>query len=97
MMNQEKIEIINFLQDFGCAKLKGRFKQFYKGFYPIYITFLSNDNLLYHIIVADNENKKGIVKLINSHSFTLPNADKLILAFPDNSEFENIKCNLKFQ
>lgn len=147
MMNQEKIEIINFLQDFGCAKLeqlqilfnsqknnfksiltgniiskkenifihntkkidnnmlialdilckyKGRFKQFYKGFYPIYITFLSNDNLLYHIIVADNENKKGIVKLINSHSFTLPNADKLILAFPDNSEFENIKCNIPF-
>lgn len=147
MMNQEKIEIINFLQDFGCAKLeqlqilfnspknnfksiltgniiskkenifihntkkidnnmlialdilckyKGRFKQFYKGFYPIYVTFLSNDNLLYHIIVADNENKKGIVKLINSHSFTLPNADKLILAFPDNSEFENIKCNIPF-
>lgn len=22
MMNQEKIEIINFLQDFGCAKLE---------------------------------------------------------------------------
>ena len=73
------------------CKYKGRFKQFYKGFYPIYVTFLSNDNLLYHIIVADNENKKGIVKLINSHSFTLPNADKLILAFP-----ENIKCNIPF-
>ena len=142
-----KLQVINFLQDFGCARLshlqklygdennsfknvldgnivskkgdifvhntkkindkmlialdilckyKDRFIRFYQGYDPILITFLSNENLLYHIIVADEENKKGIVKLVNSYPLSFPKADKLIVAFPDSSELENIDCDIPF-
>ena len=64
-------------------KYKGRYIKFYKGYDSIIITFLTKDNLLYHIIVADEKNKKGIVKLVNSYPLSLPKADRLILAFPD--------------
>ena len=141
------LKIINFLQDFGCAKIeqlqilydeknnnfrnilnsnmiskkgdilvhntkrinekmlialdilckyKGRFINFYQGYEPIFITFLTNENLLYHIIVADKENEKGIVKLVNSYPLSLPKADRLILAFPDAEELKNIECDIPF-
>lgn len=143
----DKLKVINFLQDFGCARLeqlqilfkdknnnfrfildsnmvskkgnifvhntrkidenmlialdilckyKNRFIKFYQGYEPIYITFLTNENLLYHIIVATEENKKGIVKLINSYPLSIPKADRLILAFPDRGELENIDCEIPF-
>lgn len=144
-----KLKVINFLQDFGCARLehlqilfgeknnnfKGvlrgnnvskkenifvhntriinnnmlvaldilceykkrkRLNRYYLGYEPVIISFLSNEQLLYHIIVANNEQKKGIVKKINSYPLSLPKADKLILAFPDVSELENIECNIPF-
>lgn len=143
----DKLKVINFLQDFGCAKLnqlqilyndptnnfnnilsgnmvskkgdifvhntaridnnmlialdilcryKARLAKFYKGCMPVYITFLAKDNTMYHIIVADEENKKGIVKLVNSYPLSLPKADKLILAFNDGGELENISCDAPF-
>lgn len=145
----DKIKVINFLQDFGCAKLEQlqilfndktenfksilssnmvskkddifvhntkridnnmlvaidilckykenkRLTKFYLGNKPIYITFLTKENLMYHIIVADEENKKGIVKIINNYPLSLPKADKLILAFNDGEELENIKCEIPF-
>ncbi len=143
----DKIKVINFLQDFGCARLehlqklfneennnfkiilnenlaskkddifvhntkrindkmlialdilckyKNRLSKYYIGYEPILITFLTKDNLLYHIIVADEENKKGIVKLVNSYSQSMPKADKLILAFNDVSELKNISCEIPF-
>lgn len=143
----DKTKVINFLQDFGCAKLehlqilyndnknnfkhilsgnniskksdvfvhntrkidnktlialdilcknKGKLSKFYLNLYPINITFLSKDNLLYHIIVADEENAKGIVKLINSYPTSIPKADKLILAFPNAQELDNIECEIPF-
>jgi len=52
--------------------------------------------LLYHIIIANEENKKAIVKKVNTYSLSLPKADKLILAFTDVSELENIECELPF-
>lgn len=142
----EKLKVINFLQDFGCARLdqlqilyddqKNNFKNilsgrmvskkdnifvhnskkidekmlvaleilckykaklvnYYRNYEPIFITFLTKDNLLYHIIVADEENQKGIVKLINS-STLIPEADRLILAFPSREELENINCEIPF-
>ena len=142
-----KLKVINFLQDFGCARLdqlqklygeennnfknvldgnmvskkgdifvhntkridekmlialdilckyKNRYVKFYQGYEPIFITFLTKENLLYHIIVADEENKKGIVKLVNSYPKSLPKADKLILAFPNGEELENIDCKIPF-
>ena len=78
------------------CKYKGKFIKFYQGYEPIFITFLTNENLLYHIIVADEENKKGIVKLVNSYPLSLPKADRLILAFPDRGELENIDCDIPF-
>lgn len=78
------------------CRYKGRFKTFYKGYFPVYITFLTKDNLLYHIIVADEENKKGIIKMINSYSVSLPKADRLIFAFPSREELEQINCEIPF-
>lgn len=51
------------------CRYKNRFKTFHRNNFPIYITFLTKDNLLYHIIVADEGNKKGIIKLVNSPEF----------------------------
>lgn len=144
---EDRLKVINFLQDFGCAKLshlqklfgnendnfknilynnmvskkgdifvhntkrindkmlialdilckyKPRLSNYYLGYDPVIISFLSKDNLLYHIIVADEENKKGIVKLVNSYPLSLPRADRLILAFPDGGELENIECEIPF-
>jgi len=145
----DKLKVLNFLQDFGCAKLEHlqilfeskdyNFKNIlssnmvskkgnifvhntrsvddnmlialdilckYKmrdslskyryGYDPISISFLGEDNLLYHIIVANEDNKKGIVKKVNSYPLSIPKADRLILAFPDDSEFENIECDIPF-
>ena len=78
------------------CKFKPKLKQYYIGYEPVLITFLSRDNLVYHIIVADEDNKKGIVKLINAYPLSLPKADKIILAFPDREEYENIECEIPF-
>ena len=78
------------------CKYKPKLKQYYMGYDPVMITFLSEDNTMYHIIVADEENKKGIVKLVNAYPLSLPKADKLILAFPDREELENIECDVPF-
>lgn len=143
----DKLKVINFLQDFGCArvnqlqilfndknnnfknvldgnmvsrkddifvyntkkidekmlialdilcKFKDRLSKYYIGYEPVVITFLTKDNLMYHIIIADEENQKGIVKLVNAYPTSLPKADKLILAFPYSSELENIDCDVSF-
>lgn len=78
------------------CKYKKRLIRFYQGYEPVYITLLTNQHLLYHIIVAAEDNKKGIVKLINSYPLSLPKADKLILAFSDREELENIDCEIPF-
>ncbi len=78
------------------CKYKPRLSNYYIGYDPVIISFLSKDNLLYHIIVADEENKRGIVKLVNSYPLSLPKADRLILAFPDGGELENIDCEIPF-
>ena len=147
MLENEKIKVINFLQDFGCAtleqlqilfnkpndnfrdilngniiskkrnifihntqeldmkmiyaldvlcKYKGRFKQFHRGFYPIYITFLAKDNTLYNIIVTDKENEKGLLKLLRANSPIISEADKFILLFEDEKSFNDIECNVPY-
>lgn len=145
MINE--LKVINFLQDFGCArvehlqklfnnendnfknilssnmvsrkgdifvhntrkidnkilvaldvlcKYKDRLSKYYLGYDPVAITFLTKNNTMYHIIVADEENKKGIVKIVNSYPLSLPKVDKLILVFPDEQELENIDCPIPF-
>lgn len=78
------------------CKYTKRLKKFYKGYNPIYITFLTKDNLLYHIIVADEGNEKGVVKIVNAYPLSLPEADKLILIFNNREELDNIKCTIPY-
>jgi len=143
----DKLKVINFLQDFGCAsieqlqilfdepnnnfknilsgnmvskkgeifvhntrkiddkmlvaldilcKYKNRLDKFYLGYDPVVITFITNENLMYHILIADEDNRKGIVKKVNSYPITLPKVDKLILAFPDTNDLEDIECSIPF-
>lgn len=75
---------------------KGKYISFYKNYDPIYITFLTKDNTMYHIIVADEENEKGVVKIINSYPLSIPKADKLILLFNNESQLKNIDCEIPF-
>ena len=145
----DTLKVVNFLQDFGCARLnhlqllfednKNNFKSVlsgnmvskkedifvhntkridkkmlialdilckYKtrkrlskyclGYDPVVISFISSENLKYHIIIATEENRKGIVKKVNSYPLSIPKVDKLILAFPDSGELENIECTIPF-
>jgi hypothetical protein len=145
----DKLKVINFLQDFGCAKLehlqilfdsknnnfrnilssnmvskkgdifvhntrridenmlvaldilckyklKNSLSKYQFGYDPVSISFLTKDDLLYHIIVANEENKKGIVKKVNSYPLSISKADRIILAFPDRGELQNIECDIPF-
>ena len=147
MLDNEKLKVINFLQDFGCAtleqlqilfnkpkdnfkyilttnfvskkgnifvhnneeldmkmiyaldvlcKYKGRFKQFHRGFYPVYISFLTKDNTLYHIIVSDKDDEKGVLKLLRINAPSIPEADKFILLFQDSMCFEELECSVPY-
>ena len=78
------------------CKYKDRLSKYYMGYDPVSITFLTKDNTMYHIIVADEGNQKGIVKIINSYPLSLPKVDKLIFAFPNGEELENISCSIPF-
>lgn len=77
------------------CKYKKRYKNFFLGEYPNYISFLSKDNLLYKIIVADKENEQGIVKLINNSS-PIIEADKLILLFKDDMCYKDINTHIPY-
>jgi len=143
---KEDLEIINFLQDFGCAKLshlqilfnsktdnfnrilsnniiskkddifvfnnskinekmlvaldilckyKGRYVKYYRNYDPICITFLSNENELYHIIVADETNEDGIILQVNNPP-SLPDANKYILAFSNENMVYKINTSHSF-
>lgn len=146
-MEDEKVKIINFLQDFGCASLdqlrilfnkpndnfkdilrenfiskkgeifiynkanidmemisaldvlcryKKRLKLYHKGYEPVYVTFLTQENVLYNIIVTDKVNEQGILKLLRINSPMIPEADKFILLFQDETCFEQIECSTPF-
>lgn len=143
----DNIKIINFLQDFGCArqdqlqilfndsnnnfknilnsrvvskkkdifvhntrtisdemlvaldilcKYRKRLLHYFPSQFPVYVSFITTDQQKYNIIVAETDNVKGIVKLVNSYPDGLPPADKLILVFPNENELENIHCIIPF-
>jgi len=142
----DKLKVINFIQDFGCAKLKhlqilfdanndnfksilntnviskkgdifvynnrkinyktlvaldilcnykGRYTKFLPNFNPIFVSFFTKDNKLYHILVSDEQNEDSVVKQINNPN-CLPDGHKYILAFRDDSMFKNIKTTIPF-
>lgn len=147
MLDNEKIKIINFIQDFGCCTLKQlqilfnkpndnfksilqgnfvnkkgdifiynrgsidmkmiyalevlcrykkRLKQYHKGYDPTYITFLTQDNMLYNIIVTDKINEKGVLKLLRIKSPILPESDRYILLFQDEVCLNEVKCDVPY-
>ena len=143
----DRVKVLNFLQDFGCAKLehlqilfndsennfktvlydnmvskkenvfvhntkrldnrmltaldilckfKKRFTSYWVGHSPVNIEFITKENIKYHIIVVDEENREGILRLINSSPLPFSINDRLILAFPTGGEVDNIKCEIPF-
>ena len=139
----DKLEIINFLQDYGCARLyhlqtlfndrnnnfkniltsnivskkndifvynnrkidekmlaaldvlckyKKRYVHYNLAYLPVYITFLTKDNIQYHIIVAGEFNEDGIVKKVNN-PLSYPEADRYIILFKTLNQINNINCN----
>lgn len=99
--NKKQIDVqmltaLDILCKFKKRKSKNRLVKFYKGYEPVFISFITTDNLLYHIIVANENNKKGVTKQINLYPQSISKADKLILAFPDREELENIECDIPF-
>ena len=63
------------------CKYKGRYKYFKKDFKPIYISFLSNKDEVYSIIVSEKKDEEGIIKMLNKNENL--NADKIIILFED--------------
>ena len=147
MLDNEKIKIINFIQDFGCCtlkhlqilfnrpndnfkdilqsnfvskkdgifvynkasidmkmiyaldilcKYKKRLKQYYKGYEPTYITFLTQDNMLYNIIATDKENEQGVFKLLRIESPIIPESDRLNLLYKDEVCFNEVQCSIPY-
>lgn len=91
LINYKMISAIDVL-----CQYKGRFTQFYKGFDPVYITFLTKDNTLYNIIVTDKTNEQGVLKLLKTSSPYIPEADKFIILFKDDTCFDKIECSTPY-
>lgn len=78
------------------CKFKKRLKETYLAKYPAVISFLTIENTLYSIIVANENNKEAIIKLLNINVDTIDNADKLLLIFPDASDLNNITTEKEY-
>ena len=95
-IDEQMLTALDILCKFKKRKSKNSLVKFYKGCYPVFISFITTENLLYHIIVANENDKSVIIKQVNSYPLFIPKADKLILAFPDRGEFENIECDIPY-
>lgn len=78
------------------CKYKGRYTKFFRGFDPVYISFLNKDNILYSILVSDKQNEKGVLKLLRVESPMLNKADKYILLFRDDLCLNEVECNVPY-
>ena len=78
------------------CKYKKKLKLYHKGFDPVYITFMTQDNTLYNIIVTDKQNEQGVLKLLKNQSPSIPEANKFIILFQDDVCFETIRCNTPY-
>lgn len=95
-IDEQMLTALDILCKFKKRKSNNKLVKFYKGYDPVFISFITTENLIYHIIVANENNKRGVMKQVNSYPLFIPKADKLILAFPDRREFENIECDIPF-
>lgn len=78
------------------CRYKKRLKEYYKRYDPVYITFLTKDNILYNIIVTNKSDEQGVLKLLKNNAPTIPEADKFILLFEDETCFNDIICSTPF-
>ena len=78
------------------CKYKGRYKKYYKEKYPVEIAFITNENLVYYVIVTDKQSERGIIKYLENKSQELNGADRLILLFEDEECLEKIKCKTEY-
>lgn len=78
------------------CKYKGKYVHFKKGYDPIYITFLTKDGMVYHIIATDKKNEKAVLKLLKSNSPYFEEADKYILLFEDEESFDDVECSVPY-
>ena len=70
------------------CRYKGRYKYFKRDFEPIYISFLSNTNEVYSIIVSEKKDEEGIIKMLNKSPDL--NADKIIILFEDDLSIDRL-------
>ena len=78
------------------CKYKKKLKQYHKGYDPVYITFLTNENVLYNIIVTNKQDEQGVLKLLRNNSPIIPEADKFLLLFEDETCFESVECKTPY-
>ena len=76
------------------CRYKGRYKYFKKDFKPIYISFLSNKDEVYSIIVSEKKDEEGIVKMLNKNQNL--NADKIIILFEDELSIGKLIAKKKY-
>lgn len=86
-INKKMLAAIDVLCEY-----KSRFKQFYKNFEPIYITFLSKSDE----IVSEKADEKGIIKMIRNKPSGSWNCDKLILLFEDTEMKDKIDTEIPY-
>lgn len=94
--NKAKIDMKMIAALDVLCRYKKRLKRYHKNFYPVYITFLTTQNLLYNIIVTDKQDEKGVLKLLKNNSPLIPGADKFILLFKDKSCYDVIDCEVPY-
>ena len=78
------------------CEYKSKYKQFYKNFEPIYISFLTKGNILYNIIVSEKADEKGIIKMLKNKPEGHWSCDKLILVFEDTEMYEHIDIDIPY-
>lgn len=94
--NNAKIDIKMIAALDVLCRYKKRLKRYHKNFYPTYITFLTTQNVLYNIVVTDKKDEKGILKLLRNSSPLIPEADKFILLFTDDSKYYEVECDTPY-
>ena len=93
--NEEIDMLMIYALDVLC-EYNGRATKYYKGIEPVKVEFFTNENLVYYIVISDNENAKGLVKRINSDSSEIYNADRIIFLFENNEYFDKIECQKEY-
>lgn len=78
------------------CEYKGQYKEFYRNFNPIYLTFLKKNNELYNVIITEKADEKGIIKMLKNKPSKNWKCDKLILLFEDTEMIDKIETDMPY-